>query len=153
MKSKRLPLAELWFGLAKLRRAFVVCSAVIISVATIALVFAQTRGTAAEIAGKVQIAGSPVTGSTVILYAASEGAPVQLAQAKTSDDGTFKLDSSAAAKADGKVLYVLARGGTPEGLGAKGPNDAIALLAVLGTKLPKTVTINELTTVASTFTA
>src|SRR5262249_39821170 len=52
-----------------------------------------------------------------------------------------------------KVLYLVARGGTPKAEGAKGPNDAIALLSVLGTKLPKTVTVNELTTVASTFTA
>src|SRR5262249_39857616 len=52
-----------------------------------------------------------------------------------------------------KVLYLVARGGTPKAAAGKGLNDAIALLAVLGTKLPKTATVNELTTVASAFTA
>src|SRR5262249_26292024 len=46
-----------------------------------------------------------------------------------------------------------ARGGTPKAAGDRGPNDALALLAVLGTELPATVTGNELTTVASSFTA
>ena len=45
------------------------------------------------------------------------------------------------------------QGGTPKAAEAKGPNDAIALMALLGTSVPKTVTVNELTTVASTFTA
>ena len=51
------------------------------------------------------------------------------------------------------VLYVIAKGGTAKAAAGKGPNEAIALLAVLGTALPKTVTVNELTTVASAFTA
>jgi len=42
---------------------------------------------------------------------------------------------------------------SPKAAETKGPNDSIALMAVLGTELPKTVTVNELTTVASTFTA
>jgi uncharacterized protein (TIGR03000 family) len=106
-------------------------------------------------AGKVQGAGSPIAGSTVTLYAAGDGKPTQLAQGKSSEDGTFTLDVGAdtlKGSAD-KVLYLVARGGTPKAEGAKGPNDAIALLSVLGTKLPKTATVNELTTVASTFTA
>ena len=106
-------------------------------------------------AGKVQGAGSPIAGSTVTLYAAGEGQPTQLAQGKTGDDGTFKLDVTDDKLKDSadKVLYLVARGGTPKAAGAKGPNDAIALMSVLGTKLPKTATVNELTTVASTFTA
>jgi hypothetical protein len=78
-----------------------------------------------------------------------------LAQAKTGDDGGFKLDVGAdrlKGSAD-KVLYLVARGGTPKAEGAKDASDAIALLSVLGSERPKTVTINELTTVASTFTA
>jgi hypothetical protein len=91
----------------------------------------------------------------VTLYAAGEGEPMQLAQGKTGDDGTFKLDVGADKNkgSANQVLYLVARGGTPKAEGAKGPNDAIALLSVLGTKLPKTATVNELTTVASTFTA
>ena len=103
------------------------------------------------LAGSVQIAGSPVAGATVTLYAAGAGAPTQLAQVKTESDGAFKLDGGQAP--EGSVLYLVAKGGTPKAAEAKGPNDAIALLAVLGTKLPKVVTVNELTTVASTFTA
>ena len=115
----------------------------------------QGAGTSGGLAGKVQGAGSPIAGSTVTLYAASDGQPVQLAQEKTGDDGAFTLDVGAdkvKGSAD-KVLYLVARGGTPKAVGAKGPSDAIALLSVLGSSLPKQVTVNELTTVASTFTA
>jgi potassium efflux system protein len=51
------------------------------------------------------------------------------------------------------VLYLVAKGGTPKAAADKGPNDAIALMALLGSQLPKTVTVNELSTVASAFTA
>jgi hypothetical protein len=108
-----------------------------------------------DFAGKVQGAGSPIVASTVTLYAAGEGQPTALAESKTGDDGTFTLDvgQEKLKHAAGKVLYLVARGGTPAAGGAKGPNDGIALMATLGTKLPKTATVNELTTVASTFTA
>src|SRR5262249_51254233 len=98
-----------------------------------------TADTAGELAGKVQVAGSPVDGATVTLYAAGEGKPTQLAQGKTRDDGAFQLEVAADQLKDaaGKVLYVVARGGTPKADGAKGPSDALALLSVLGTKLPK----------------
>src|SRR5262249_12627091 len=108
-----------------------------------------------EFSGKVQGGGSPIAGSTVTLYAAGEGKPMQLAQGKTNDDGTCELEVAADKPkgSAGKVLYLVARGGTPRAAGARGPNDAIALLAVLGTARPKAVTVNELTTVASTFTS
>ena len=108
---------------------------------------------ASNFEGKVLGADSPISGSRVTLYAASEGKPTQLAQGKTGDDGTFKLDVDAEKLKESadKVLYLVARGGTPKA--GKGPNDAIALMSVLGTSLPKTVTLNEFTTVASTFTA
>jgi hypothetical protein len=102
----------------------------------------------------VQVAGSPVAGSTVTLFAASEARPVKVAEGKTGDDGRFKMNLGAEqlkAAAD-KVFYLVARGGTARAGGAKGPNSAIALLSVLGTSLPKQVTVNELTTVASAFT-
>jgi streptogramin lyase len=112
-------------------------------------------GGTGEVTGRVQGAGGPIAGSTVSLYAAGEGKPIQLGQAKTGDDGTFKL-AVGAAKLKGpadRVLYLVARGGTPKAAGAKGPNDAIALLAILGPEPPKTVTVNEFTTVASVWTA
>ena len=129
----------------------VVTRCILLSLVLSALALAQVRGIAAQLTGNVQGAGLPIAGSTVTLYAAGTGAPTQLAQAKTDDYGAFKLNVDQT-PAD-SVLYLVAKGGTPKAAADKGPNDAIALMAVLGTKLPKTVTVNELTTVASAFTA
>jgi hypothetical protein len=105
-----------------------------------------------DLTGTVQIVGNPVVGSTVTLYAASADKPVSLTQAKTGEDGTFKLAGDQVKAGGDKVLYLVVRGGTPKAPGAMGANDAISLLAVVGTKSPKSVTVNELTTVASAFT-
>jgi hypothetical protein len=121
------------------------------SILLFTLALAQMRAMAADLAGNVQGAGLPIAGSTVTLYAAGTGAPTQLAQGKTDDNGAFDLNIDQT-PAD-SVLYVVAKGGTPKAAADKGPNDAIALMTVLGTSLPKTVTVNELTTVASAFTA
>jgi len=121
------------------------------SILLFTLAFTQVRAIAADLAGTVQGAGLPIAGSTVMLYAAATGAPTQVAQGKTDDSGAFKLDVDQT-PAD-SVLYLVAKGGTPKAAADKGPNDAIALMAVLGAELPKTVTVNELTTVASAFTA
>src|SRR5262245_62858248 len=105
-------------------------------------------------AGRVQGAGNSIAGSTVTLYAAGDGKPTQLAQGKSGEDGTFTLDVGAdklKGTAD-QVLYLVARGGTPKGTADKGANDAIVLLTVLGSEHPKTVTVNEFTTVASVWT-
>jgi hypothetical protein len=106
---------------------------------------------AADLAGSVQGAGQPIAGSTVTLFAAGTGTPTQLAQSKTDSDGAFKLNAKQAPK--DSILYVVAKGGTPKAAVAKGSNDGIALMTLFGTSLPKNVTINELTTVASAFTA
>jgi hypothetical protein len=116
-----------------------------------ALAFTATIAQAADLVGIVQYAGKPIAEATVTLYAAGAEAPTQLAQGKANDDGAFTLTYTDAPAES--VLYVVAKGGTPRAAADKGPNDAIALMALLGTQLPKTVTINELTTVASTFTA
>src|SRR5215813_2874809 len=87
----------------------------------------------------------------VTLYAASAGAPAQLAQGTTDNKGRFKLSVS---KIPGNsVLYVVARGGTSKAAAAQVANNAIALLAVLGNAPPKTVTVNEFSTVASVWTS
>ncbi|MGA8833235.1 MAG: hypothetical protein WB554_16670 [Desulfomonilaceae bacterium] len=106
---------------------------------------------AADLAGNVQGAGSPITGATVTLYAAGTGAPEQLAQSKTDGNGAFNLEVNQTPT--NKVFYLVAKGGTPKAAVNKGNNDTIALMALIGTSLPKTVTVNELTTVASSFTA
>ena len=101
--------------------------------------------------GSVQIAGKPVSEATVTIYAAGAVASAKLAEGKSVDDGSFKLTAKELPK--DSIIYVIAKGGTPKGAEGKKGNGQMALLSVLGTNTPKTVVINELTTVASTFTA
>jgi len=115
------------------------------------LVFATGIAWAADLAGSVQGAGKPIASATVTLYAAGTGAPTQLAQAETDDRGAFKL-TYGEAPAD-SVLYVIARGGTLKSATDKGPNAAIALLAVLGGTPPKSIVVNEFSTIASVWTS
>ena len=110
-----------------------------------------TPGATRELTGSVQVAGQPVPGATVTLYAAGTAAPAKLAEVKTDDQGAFKLDAGPATRET--VLYLVAKGGTPKAAETKGANDAIALLAVLGSTPPKTVTVNEFTTIASVWTS
>jgi uncharacterized protein (TIGR03000 family) len=112
-------------------------------------------GAPGDIAGKVEYAGSPLVGSVVTLYAAGEGAPMQLAQAKTGADGSFAVQLGQAKGKDSasKVLYLVARGGTPQAGNRTGADDAIVLMSLLGPGAPNTVRVNELTTVASAFVA
>jgi hypothetical protein len=119
--------------------------------AAIGLLFA-TPASAGTLSGQVLGGGAPIANSTVALWAASASAPTQMAQAKTGADGRFTLNATTAPGKD-TILYLVAKGGTPAAHKAGGNNPAIALLSVLGTTPPKTVTINELTTVASVFTA
>jgi hypothetical protein len=58
------------------------------------LSLASVGAASADIAGKVQGANRPISGSTVTLYATGAGAPVQLAQSKADDNGAFKLNAS-----------------------------------------------------------
>ena len=103
-----------------------------------------------HIAGRVLGAGAPIANSTVTLYSASAGQPTQLGQATSSADGAFSIGYAAPADA---VLYLLASGGRPAATKATADNPAIVLMSLLGSAVPDSVTINELTTVASAFTA
>jgi len=105
---------------------------------------------AASLNGQVLGAGAPIANSTVTLWAASAGAPKQLAQARSGADGSFTL-TAPSALADSS-LYLVAQGGQPTASKAAGNNPAIALISVLGNKPPLKVTINEMTTVASVWT-
>jgi hypothetical protein len=127
-------------------------SVVLTTLAASLLLAAAPASAAVSINGQVLGAGAPIANSTVTLYAASAGAPKQMAQAKTSADGRFTLNAAGAPGKDA-ILYVVAKGGTPAANKAGGNNPGIALLSVLGATPPKIVTINELTTVASVFTA
>jgi hypothetical protein len=106
--------------------------------------------TADALEGKVLGGGQPITNSTVTLWAASEGAPQQLGQARTGADGSFTLNSTVPTGA--VTLYLIAKGGQPAASAQGGDNPAIALMTVVGGNLPATVTINEMTTVASVWT-
>ena len=99
--------------------------------------------------GQVLGGGMPIANSTVTLWAASAGAPKQLAQTKSGADGGFTLNAPAV---QGTSLYLVAQGGQPAANKAAGDNPAIALMTVLGAKAPGKVTINEMTTVASVWT-
>jgi hypothetical protein len=118
----------------------------ILAVLTIAGVFLATRAFAADIKGHVLGGGAPIAQSTVTLWAASAGAPKQLAQTKTDANGNFSVHGTAAPDAS---LYLVATGGTSAANQAAGNNPVIALLTVLGSKPPAKVTINEFTTIAS----
>jgi hypothetical protein len=102
-----------------------------------------------QINGKVTAAGAPVAAATVTLYAASDGAPKQLAEVKTGADGRFALN----ADGGGAVLYLIAKAGKSGADKGSGDNPALALVSILGSKPPTNVTINEMTTVASVWTA
>jgi hypothetical protein len=107
---------------------------------------------AVQIEGQAQAGGGPLAGSTVTLWAASAGEPKQLTQTKSGSDGRFELR---AADTPGKdvILYVVAKGGIATLKKGSGDNPTTALLTVLGKEPPAKVVINELTTVASTFTS
>jgi hypothetical protein len=97
--------------------------------------------------GRVLGGGQPIISSTVTLWAASAGTPTQLGQASTGPDGSFTLDTTGGTGT--ASLYLIANGGH----NAQGSdNPAIALMTVIGDKPPATVTINEMTTVASVWT-
>ncbi len=104
-----------------------------------------------SIKGQVLGGGAPIAESTVTLWEASADAPKQLGQVKTNDDGRFEVHAKGA-RSDA-VLYLVANGGVPAANKAGGNNPAIALLTIVGSNPPASVTINELTTVASAFTA
>ena len=107
---------------------------------------------AERIEGRVDLGGGPLSQSTVTLWAASANEPKQLAQTKTSSDGRFRLHTAETLGKDA-ILYVVAKGGHLTAIKESGDSSAVALMSLLGNSSPKTVTINELTTVASAFTA
>jgi hypothetical protein len=74
-----------------------------------AFIFAAGYSTtqAAGLGGRVQVAGKPVPGANVTLYAAGTGAPAKLAETKTDNQGAFKLNARQASKEG--VLYVVAK--------------------------------------------
>jgi hypothetical protein len=104
---------------------------------------------AVHVEGQVQVSAAPLANSTVTLWQASAGTPRQLAQVRAGADGRFELNSQESPGSD-VILYLVSEGGTAAG---GGENAATAMLLVLSNAPPPKVVINELTTVASAFTA
>jgi len=111
----------------------------------------MSASAAVSLNGQVLSGGGPIANSTVTLWAATAGAPAQLGQARTGADGRFTIAATADPPNDA-TLYLVAKGGTPATNKAGGDNPAIALIEVVGANPPATVTINEMTTVASVWT-
>ena len=101
--------------------------------------------------GRVLGGGLPIANSTVTLWEASAGTPKQISQSKSDGDGRFRIRSRSASS--GSILYLVSAGGTAKAKEGSSDNPAIVLLSILGNKPPENVVINELTTVASAFTA
>src|SRR5215469_9727971 len=104
-----------------------------------------------NIKGQVLGGGAPIAKSTVTLWEASTDAPKKLAETKTNDEGRFDLRGKMSGS--GTILYLVASGGVPKASKAGGDNPGIVLLSVLGKDPPEKVVVNELTTVASAYTA
>src|SRR5215510_112511 len=131
-------------NLQAVRRRLALAGVVLSSLLLVARVSADEA-----IKGQVLGGGAPIANSKVTLYAATAVEPKQLAQTKTDNEGRFEVRFTGA-PADSS-LYILAFGGEPKVRGG-GDNPAIGLLAVLGSKPPTYVVINEMTTVASVWT-
>ncbi len=101
--------------------------------------------------GRVLGGGAPIAGSTVTLWATTNGAPTRLTQTHTGPDGRFTMRIPGS-RNDQSILYVIASGGRPTARPGSGENSAIRLMTVLGAKPPARAVINELTTVASVWT-
>src|SRR5262249_43539607 len=125
---------------------------ILVAVVAAATVLGARSARAQPIDGVVQGGGGPIATATVTLWAAGQGAPRKLGETSTRDDGGFEL-RGVPQTADGEVLYLVARGGQPKVGGGSGANDTIGLMALLGAPPPAKVVVNELTTIASVWTA
>jgi hypothetical protein len=120
----------------------------LVALALISLFLAERAFAQHSINGRVLGGNAPVAQSTVTLWEASADSPKQLAQSKTDSEGRFQIRVEGA-RAE-TSLYLIATGGEPAGKG--GDNPVITLLAVVGSRLPAHVTVDEMTTIASVIT-
>jgi streptogramin lyase len=123
----------------------------LIQISVLLVLSAGPASAAGSLEGRVLGAGAPIANSTVTLWAAGVGAPRQLAQTQTSGDGQYQMTVQLPTGED-SVLYLVARGGQPAASKVSGDNKAIVLMAVLGSRPPAKVVLNELTTLSSVWT-
>lgn len=100
-------------------------------------------GYAVDLNGKVEAAKDGIADAEVILWQTNgKQGSEQIATTKTDESGGFQL-SAIKSKFDNGIYYLTSKGGH---------NGHLELMAVIGEELPGSAVINELTTVASTFT-
>ena len=114
--------------------------------------WASSANAALRIEGQVQVGHGPLAMSTVTLWAANPASPERVGQAVTGADGGFVITAETT-PVGSPIYYLVANGGMPTKGKVGDNNPTIALLSVLGNKPPAKVVVNELTTVASAFTA
>jgi hypothetical protein len=129
-------------------RRFVRSRALVFAIAS--LLVAGTATAEDKLEGRVLGGGAPIADSKVTLWAATGGAPREINHGQTDVDGRFSMKLS---PTHGEVLYLVTQGGKPAASKTKPDNPAVVLMSVLGDKPPHDVVVNELTTVASAFTA
>jgi len=106
------------------------------------------------VSGRVESAGEPIIDASVTLWLAGSGAPRRLGEARTNADGDFELTASGEFDSpDSGVLYLSAESGGIATRKQSAPNPALALMAIMHEPPRDRVTINELTTVASVWSA
>ena len=108
-----------------------------------------TKGGDQRIQGLLLGAGVPIVSATVTVYSSSDGNGVEaLGEGSTNDDGEFEFNYNTPADSAG-VVYLTSRGGR---LSSQDVPESFVLASVLGASPEvSTITINELTTVASAF--
>jgi streptogramin lyase len=107
----------------------------------------------ASLQGSVHGGQAPISGSAVTLYAASRqplSPAATVATGTTDSNGNFTFTSFTCPSPTAE-MYITSLGGNPGG----GANSAIHLMTILGQcqNLPRSVVVNELTTVAAAYTA
>jgi hypothetical protein len=117
-----------------------------------------TLATQVKLQGVVRAGAATLAGTSVTLYAAASRGqvPQPLAHASSDSSGAFELSAVCpSGTASTEPLYLRASGGQISGAGTAQPvtNQAIQLVAMLGScdKVPGTVTINELATIAAAY--
>lgn len=123
-------------------------------VLSLALILGAGSGFAASLQGTVVGGGQPLTGASVLVYQAGLNpgdAPRQIAATTTAANGAWSVETLNPAPATGQLLYVVALGGRAAGSTA---NPSTALMTLAGPwgrpAFQGTLTLNELSTVAST---
>lgn len=134
-----------------MKKNYVTKSRRLLNVALIGLSTVTSTAIAGSIAGQLLGANQPIVNSTITLWSANADKPKQLEQTHSDASGHFNFANATAISKDDS-LYIVATGGKPTANKNASENNAISLMTVLGNNPPATVTINEMTTIASVWT-